>query len=90
MGHYDCKDCGASLGLHFGVCTNCTPKELLDERAELKEKEQSLLYEWESMMRSEKLKWVKEQISDKKEAYYKKVKAAYKEKFENDFTEVYF
>jgi predicted ATP-dependent serine protease len=29
MSHYDCSNCGSTLGLFWGECTNCTPKEYL-------------------------------------------------------------
>lgn len=27
MAHYDCSNCGASMGLYFGECRSCTPPE---------------------------------------------------------------
>lgn len=27
MAHYDCSNCGASMGIHFGECRSCTPPE---------------------------------------------------------------
>lgn len=30
MAHYDCSNCGASMGIGFGYCTSCTPKEYHD------------------------------------------------------------
>ncbi len=38
MSHYDCSDCGSMMGLRYGKCHNCTPKEVLDLGAELNEK----------------------------------------------------
>jgi predicted ATP-dependent serine protease len=30
MAHYDCSDCGASMGVGYGICTACTPQEVLE------------------------------------------------------------
>jgi len=30
MAHYDCKECGHTLGIDWGVCTNCTPDEYFE------------------------------------------------------------
>ena len=41
MAHYDCKNCGHTLGVAFGICERCTPKEyfeLQNNIAQLKEK----------------------------------------------------
>lgn len=27
MAHYDCSNCGAHMGIGFGYCRECTPKE---------------------------------------------------------------
>jgi predicted ATP-dependent serine protease len=27
MAHYDCSNCGHTLGVSFGICERCTPKE---------------------------------------------------------------
>jgi len=44
MSHYDCNDCGASMGISFGYCNNCTPKEYFDIKEELKD----IIYETET------------------------------------------
>jgi hypothetical protein len=30
MAHYDCSNCGAHLGIDFGSCHRCTPREYHD------------------------------------------------------------
>lgn len=27
MAHYDCSNCGERMGIAFGSCSSCTPKE---------------------------------------------------------------
>lgn len=36
MAHYDCSNCGASMGISFGMCESCTPRAVTE--AELTEK----------------------------------------------------
>lgn len=28
MAHYDCSNCGESMGIAFGMCTSCTPPSI--------------------------------------------------------------
>lgn len=35
MSHYDCDNCGATMGIAFGSCNNCTPKEYFQLEKEL-------------------------------------------------------
>ena len=37
MAHSDCSYCGAYGGINYGVCTNCTPKPLLEAKEKLKQ-----------------------------------------------------
>lgn len=35
MAHYDCTNCGAHMGCHYGLCERCTPKEVLAAQKKL-------------------------------------------------------
>ncbi len=54
MAHYDCTNCGYSMGIDFGSCENCTPKEYFD----LWNKWRSILYDadraWEEHISAER------------------------------------
>ena len=43
MSHYDCKNCGSHLGIDWGSCEDCTPKEYLDLSKKLRNKLRKLL-----------------------------------------------
>lgn len=47
MAHYDCSDCGASMGIGYGYCTECTPKEVFEADRALKEARKRAEREWE-------------------------------------------
>lgn len=36
MAHYDCTNCDARHGIAWGYCEECTPKQVLDAREEVK------------------------------------------------------
>jgi len=37
MAHYDCRDCGDHMGIAYGCCKGCTPKEVLKLKEQLTE-----------------------------------------------------
>jgi len=47
MAHYDCADCGASMGIGYGTCRECTPTEVFDAQEELRQAAQKAEVEWE-------------------------------------------
>ena len=46
MAHYDCSDCGSSMGIAFGYCNSCTPKEYKDAQHELNKIAAEAEVEW--------------------------------------------
>ncbi len=46
MAHYDCSYCGAYGGINYGICTNCTPKPLLEAKEKLKQARADAEAEW--------------------------------------------
>ena len=48
MAHYECSNCGASMGIDFGFCKNCTPKEYFIIKEELKD----IIYETETKVKN--------------------------------------
>jgi len=47
MAHYDCKNCGHTLGVSFGICENCTPKEYFDLQKEITLLREHALLAWD-------------------------------------------
>ena len=35
MAHYDCRDCGASMGIAFGYCEECTTEDYKKTKKEI-------------------------------------------------------
>ncbi len=48
MSHYQCKNCGASMGGDYGICQSCTPKEYIDFQSKIHELYCNSNKEWES------------------------------------------
>jgi len=46
MSHYDCKNCGHSFGISWGMCEACTPPEYVDLGREIKKIKESAKDAW--------------------------------------------
>ena len=51
MAHYDCKNCGYSGGIAFGICSSCTPPEYFKLERELRCVSFSMEAKYETMIR---------------------------------------
>jgi predicted ATP-dependent serine protease len=60
MAHYDCDHCGASMGIAFGICENCTPKDYLIKKRELERAEKDAATEFDDVVREIKSSYIKE------------------------------
>ena len=58
MAHYDCSNCGGAMGIAWGICDKCTPKEYL----ELKEKQSKLIdkayFAFQDYMNGKRSDWI--------------------------------
>ena len=54
MAHYDCSDCGYGMGIAFGYCVNCTPKEYFDLKEKIYELSREAEREW--LLKSEDIR----------------------------------
>ena len=51
MAHYDCSNCGESMGIAFGICKDCTPPEYFQLEIELRCVSSSVEAEYTNMVR---------------------------------------
>lgn len=51
MAHYDCSNCGASMGINFGMCNSCTPKEIFDADKKLQRANIEAVQRWDDLVR---------------------------------------
>ena len=88
MAHYDCKNCGAHLGIDYGECEECTPKEVfkLEKQlttAKIEAEEKAYEYYWvekkEIDRKTQRLKRLVKEFVDKDT---KNIKEAYNDAFE--------
>ncbi len=73
MSHYDCKDCGATMGIGYGLCSSCTPPEVITLKEELKDEINTveMIYDelnWSSYV-SERDKFVEERVGELRKKY---------------------
>lgn len=72
MSHYDCDNCGSTMGLFWGHCTNCTPKEYLDMKEEAERIYKDIKFEFDEYIEEKKDKWMDSRL--KKTKYYEIIK----------------
>lgn len=51
MAHYDCSNCGESLGIGFGKCLACTPLEVFEAETQLRNAHLEAEAEWNAAVR---------------------------------------
>jgi hypothetical protein len=74
MAHYDCNDCGASMGISYGLCPDCTPDDVRKAKAKM-------LSNY-SIIRQEVYEEFEDKISKKVNRLMKKERADYTRLFE--------
>ena len=67
MAHYDCSNCGAHLGVDWGSCKKCTPKEW----DELKKEKSELIQQFKNQWNHDN-----KELLDMLEAWKKKIEEA--------------
>lgn len=63
MAHYDCTNCGESMGICWGLCKRCTPKEYLDAAAEFRMIRAKAEQEWDDIHSSQKKAFIDHHVS---------------------------
>ena len=53
MTHYDCSNCGESMGIGFGYCSACTPSEFNRIEAEIMDVRRAAEAAWEKNIKEE-------------------------------------
>lgn len=53
MAHYDCSNCGESMGICFGSCSSCTPKEYHDLERSMAELRSWAENRWQAHIKAE-------------------------------------
>jgi|TARA_R110000796_G_scaffold37271_6_gene94032 predicted ATP-dependent serine protease len=76
MAHYDCTNCGHTLGISFGRCEACTPQRYFDLQNELKDIADAAVEAWRVHCKKEQLAFVDEYLvanlyHEKKEEFEK-------------------
>ncbi len=69
MGHYDCTNCGAYLGLQYGDCEVCTPAEVRRRKRELTDAVEAAAALFERGVRDQRIKFIEETTRREREAY---------------------
>jgi len=69
MSHYECSDCGYSMGVSYGFCSNCTPKEVLEAGVRLKDAEKVAEAQWDEEMKDLKQRFIKDETDSLKKVY---------------------
>lgn len=81
MAHYDCSNCGSYMGVAFGYCDDCTPKEYKDITHELNGINASALLSWSNetyFLKQQYLKAFKKQEREALEARLKQIEEEHK------------
>lgn len=71
MAHYDCDDCGSSLGIAYGHCDNCTPKIVKELNNEYIYQRRIAETEFDSIMKRKKEEFIEDRTRDIREEYKK-------------------
>ena len=68
MAHYDCSDCGASMGIAYGICKECTPDWYFKKEREDRHLRHEAARQWDVRMDATKeafiLDYIKEHSND--------------------------
>jgi hypothetical protein len=67
MAHYDCSNCGDYGGISYGICTNCTPKPLLEASKNLDRAGHNAEAAWIEFSWDLKQEFIKNRIKDAQE-----------------------
>jgi len=62
MAHYDCTNCGARMGIAYGICTSCTPKKVFEKEERKKQLRISAERTWSAKVQKKRLKFIKQYI----------------------------
>ena len=62
--HYDCRNCGHYLGINFGQCEACTPKEYFDLQNKIKYLNDSAKIAWDSESIKARGLFIKQYLDD--------------------------
>jgi len=79
MSHYDCTDCGTSMGIAYGVCDKCTPQCVKDAQQAMLSAEAEAYKRYQATRCDEETKYV-ELSTLKENAHYNELYAKHKPK----------
>ncbi len=58
MAHYDCSNCGAHMGVCFGSCEECTPKEVFEANRKYNSQYHDAVSAWDKLIEKERAKFI--------------------------------
>lgn len=63
MAHYDCSDCGESMGIAWGYCGACTPPEYLELKTHCNDLYDEADEGFENYIETQREKWIKQELA---------------------------
>lgn len=81
MAHYDCTDCGNSMGIAYGICSNCTPKIVREKEEEFKNAVNKASHEFYQMVGNS----LRRKIEEKEQKYIDKKVGKLRSEFKSLF-----
>ena len=64
MAHYDCDNCGARMGISFGLCNSCTPTEFLLLQAQTRDIYCSAERAWDEYIDEQRNAFIEKYLED--------------------------
>ena len=71
MAHYDCRDCGASMGIAYGICATCTPSAVYKSKADLRGARERAAATYDDEHEEERDRYIENRVSAYAEIYQK-------------------
>lgn len=69
MAHYDCDNCGAYMGIGYGYCDKCTPREVLDAKSKLESAKESAGRKYERLLIDSRYNFIKQETIVEEQKY---------------------
>lgn len=69
MSHYDCRDCGATEGIAYGICESCTPAEVFEAKHRYRNACAIARQEFDDSLNDLRLAYIQEKTADLEKTY---------------------